>query len=34
LLGRSADTRMASAWFGSNQAKKVKAVNLAVEMAS
>ena len=33
LLGRSADTRMQSAWFGSNQAKKVNAVNLALEMA-
>jgi phage/plasmid-like protein (TIGR03299 family) len=33
LLGRSADTRMQSAWFGSNQTKKVNAVNLAVEMA-
>jgi len=33
LLGRSADTRMTSAWFGSNQAKKVQALNLAVEMA-
>jgi phage/plasmid-like protein (TIGR03299 family) len=32
-LGRSADTRMQSAWFGSNQTKKVKAMNLAVEMA-
>ena len=34
LLGRSADARMNSAWFGSNQAKKVKAVNLAVELAT
>ena len=33
-LGRSADSRMQSAWFGSNQAKKVKAMNLAVEMAN
>jgi phage/plasmid-like protein (TIGR03299 family) len=32
-LGRSADTRMQSAWFGANQAKKVQAMNLAVEMA-
>jgi len=32
-LGRSADTRMQSAWFGANQAKKVRAMNLAVEMA-
>ena len=33
-LGRSADTRMQSAWFGANQAKKVRAMNLAVEMAA
>lgn len=33
LLGRSADTRMQSAWFGANQTKKVNAINLAVEMA-
>lgn len=32
-LGRSADARMASAWFGSNQAKKLKATNLALELA-
>lgn len=32
-LGRNADTRMQSAWFGSNQAKKLKAMNLALEMA-
>jgi phage/plasmid-like protein (TIGR03299 family) len=32
-LGRSADTRMQSAWFGANQTKKVRALNLAVEMA-
>ena len=32
-LGRSADTRLASAWYGVNQAKKVQALNLAVEMA-
>jgi len=32
-LGRSADTRMQSAWFGANQTKKVQAMNLAVEMA-
>ena len=34
LLGRSADARMVSAWFGANQAKKVNAVNLAVELAT
>ena len=32
-LGRSADTRMQSAWFGANQAKKLKAMNTALEMA-
>jgi len=32
-LGRSNDTRMQSAWFGSNQAKKLKAMNLALKMA-
>ena len=33
-MGRSADTRMQSAWFGSNQARKLKAVNKAVEYAA
>lgn len=33
-LGRNNDTRMQSAWFGSNQAKKVRAMNLAVDMAN
>jgi phage/plasmid-like protein (TIGR03299 family) len=32
-LGRNADTRMQSAWFGANQAKKLRAMNLALEMA-
>jgi phage/plasmid-like protein (TIGR03299 family) len=32
-MGRSADNRMESAWFGLNQARKVKAVKLATEMA-
>lgn len=32
-LGRSADTRLQSAWFGINQNRKVQALNLAVEMA-
>jgi phage/plasmid-like protein (TIGR03299 family) len=32
-VGRSADTRMQSAWFGQNQARKVRALNKAVEMA-
>lgn len=33
LLGRSADTRLQSAWFGSNQKRKLDAANLAMEMA-
>lgn len=33
-MGRSADTRMESAWFGINQARKVKAANKAVEYAT
>lgn len=33
-MGRSADSRMQSAWFGQNQARKVKAVNKAVEFAT
>ena len=33
-LGRSADTRMASAWFGSNAKRKVDALDLALEMAN
>lgn len=32
-LGRSADTRMTSAWFGSNAKRKIDALNLAVEFA-
>ena len=32
-LGRSTDTRLYSSWFGVNQAKKVNALNLAVEYA-
>jgi phage/plasmid-like protein (TIGR03299 family) len=32
-LGRSADGRMTSAWFGANQVKKKRAAELAVEMA-
>jgi phage/plasmid-like protein (TIGR03299 family) len=32
-LGRSNDTRMTSAWFGTNAKRKVDALNLAVEMA-
>lgn len=33
-LGRNADTRMQSAWFGVNQARKIKAANKAVELAA
>jgi phage/plasmid-like protein (TIGR03299 family) len=33
LLGREADTRMDSAWFGSNRALKSKALNEAVKLA-
>lgn len=33
LLGRSADTRLQSAWFGSNQQRKLNAANVALEMA-
>lgn len=32
-LGRSADTRIASAWFGGNAKRKIEAMNLAIEMA-
>jgi phage/plasmid-like protein (TIGR03299 family) len=32
-LGRSDDTRMTSAWFGSNAKKKVDALNLALDFA-
>lgn len=32
-LGRTADARMTSAWFGNNQARKLRAVNTALEMA-
>lgn len=32
-LGRSADTRMTSAWFGTNAKRKVEALDLALEMA-
>jgi hypothetical protein len=32
-LGRESDSRMASAWFGRNQTRKIKAVELAVEYA-
>ena len=33
-MGRNAETRLQSAWFGQNQARKVKAVNKAVEYAN
>jgi len=32
-MGRSEDSRLNSAWFGQNQARKVKAINKAVEFA-
>lgn len=32
-LGRSVDTRMASAWFGTNAKRKVDALDLAIDMA-
>lgn len=34
VMGRSADTRVDSAWFGINQARKVRAANKAVEYAN
>lgn len=34
VMGRSADSRMQSAWFGQNQTRKVRAVNKAVEYAT
>lgn len=33
LVGRSADTRLTSSWYGSNKNVKTKALELAVEMA-
>ena len=33
LAGRSADTRLASAWYGQNKTVKTKALELAIEMA-
>lgn len=33
LVGRSADTRLTSSWYGSNKNLKTKALELAVEMA-
>lgn len=32
-MGRSADSRLTSSWFGVNQARKVKAINKAIEYA-
>jgi len=32
-LGRSADARATSAWFGSNAKRKIDALDLAVEFA-
>ena len=33
ILGKSADTRLSSAWFGVNQQKKIQALNLAMQYA-
>ena len=33
-VGRSADSRMTSSWYGANQRRKKRAVELAVEMAT
>jgi phage/plasmid-like protein (TIGR03299 family) len=33
LVGRSADTRLTSSWYGNNKNVKIKALELAVEMA-
>lgn len=34
VMGRTADARMESAWFGINQSRKVRAADLAVKMAT
>ena len=34
MMGRNAESRMQSAWFGQNQARKMVAVNKAVEYAT
>lgn len=34
LLGRSGDTRLASAWFGNNSRRKIEALDLAMKMAA
>jgi hypothetical protein len=33
LIGRSADTRLQSAWYGANRGLKTRALETAVEMA-
>ncbi len=33
VLGLNNDTRTTSAWFGVNQEKKIRALNMAIEMA-
>mgnify|MGYP000099944680 FL=1 len=33
VLGRNSETRLVSSWYGNNSSRKVKAVNLAIEMA-
>jgi len=34
VMGREADSRMTSAWYGANQNRKIKAVDKAVEFAT
>ena len=34
LIGRSDDTRLSSAWYGPGRGTKLKALELAVEMAN
>jgi len=33
-MGREADSRLTSAWFGANQTRKIKAVERAVALAA
>jgi hypothetical protein len=33
VMGRSADTRLTSAWYGLNKSKKEKALELAIDYA-
>ena len=34
VMGKSAESRLQSSWFGQNQGRKVRAVNKAVEYAN